>query len=114
MITKEQVDLLRERIDRAILNDGTEVKLPVGLVRPNGQPVPKHWSVFRVGEEVVIKDYTFKVAYIGESNILFEPVGPVVIGEDKPCPQCNLMKSLDGHYTGGCMCDIKKNNSEDK
>ena len=48
----------------------------VGLLRPNGTPVPIHWSVFKVGELVVIKDYTFRVAYIGESNILFEPVKP--------------------------------------
>ena len=53
------------------------------LVRPNGEPVPKHWSVFRVDEEVVVKDYTFKVAHIGESHLLLEPVGPVIIGEDK-------------------------------
>lgn len=53
------------------------------LLRPNGEPVPTHWSVFRVGEDVVIKDYTFRVAYIGESNILFEPVGPVVVGKDE-------------------------------
>jgi hypothetical protein len=53
------------------------------LLRPDGTPVPKHWSVFTVGERVVIKDYTFKVVYIGESNILFEPVGPVVLGKGK-------------------------------
>jgi hypothetical protein len=52
------------------------------LLRPNGEPVPKHWSVFRVGEDVVIKDYTFRVVYIGEGNILFEPVGPVVIEDN--------------------------------
>jgi hypothetical protein len=45
------------------------------LFRPNGELVPKHWTQFRVGEHVVIKDYTFKVAYIGETVILFEPVG---------------------------------------
>lgn len=50
------------------------------LVRPDGNPVPAHWTVFTVGEQVVIKDYTFKVAYVGETAILFEPVGPVVIG----------------------------------
>ena len=53
------------------------------LVRPNGEPIPQHWSTFAIGETVTIKDYTFKVAYIGESNILFEPVSPVVIGEAK-------------------------------
>lgn len=45
------------------------------LLRPNGEPVPQHWTQFQVGECVVIKNYTFKVAYIGETAILFEPVG---------------------------------------
>ena len=54
------------------------------LFRPNGELVPKHWSVFRVGESVVLKDYTFKVAYIGETSILLEPLGVVQIKvEDK-------------------------------
>lgn len=52
------------------------------LVRPDGSPVPKNWSVFTIGEHVVIKDYTFKVAYVGETAILFEPVGPVVLGTE--------------------------------
>jgi len=56
---------------------------PGALLRPNGQPVPKHWSVFTVGEDVVIKDYTFRVAYVGETNILFEPVGPLMVGGKK-------------------------------
>lgn len=51
------------------------------LVRPDGSPVPKHWSVFTVGENVVIKDYTFRVAYVGETAILFEPVGPPILGQ---------------------------------
>ena len=33
------------------------------LFRPNGKPVPKHWTTFQIGEHVVIKDYTFKVCY---------------------------------------------------
>lgn len=45
------------------------------LLRPNGEPVPQHWSVFQLDELVVIKNYTFKVKYIGETAILFEPVG---------------------------------------
>jgi hypothetical protein len=49
------------------------------LVRPDGTPVPKHWTVFTQGELVAIKGYTFKVAYIGETSILFEPVGPVIV-----------------------------------
>ncbi len=51
------------------------------LVRPDGTEVPKHWTQFQVGEAVVIKDYTFKVAYVGETSILFEPLGPAVVGE---------------------------------
>ena len=49
------------------------------LLRPDGSPVPKHWSIFSIGEVVVIKDYTFCVQYIGETAILFEPIGPVEI-----------------------------------
>ena len=46
-----------------------------GLLRPDGTPVPKTWSTFKVGELVVIKNYTFRVEYVGETSILFEPVG---------------------------------------
>ena len=55
--------------------------LPTDLVRPDGSPVPQNWSIFTVGELVVFKDYTYRVAYINESSITFEPVGPVVVGE---------------------------------
>lgn len=47
-----------------------------GLLRPDGSRVPSHWAVFSVGELVVIKDKTFRCAYIGETAILFEPVLP--------------------------------------
>lgn len=63
----------REAMQRMLTNGGR-------LLRPDGSAVPVTWSVFSVGEHVVIKDYTFKVAYVGESSILFEPVGPVVLG----------------------------------
>ncbi len=49
------------------------------LLRPDGTEVPKHWSTFRLGEDVVIKGYTFRVAYIGEATLLLEPVGPVIV-----------------------------------
>lgn len=52
------------------------------LLRPDGSDVPKHWPVFRVGEEISLKGYSFKVAYIGETSILFEPVGIPLIGKD--------------------------------
>lgn len=56
---------------------------PGSLLRPDGTPVPDHWSTFQIGEEIVIKTHVFRVAYIGETSILFEPVGPVVVGEPK-------------------------------
>lgn len=49
------------------------------LLRPNGEPVPPHWCVLTVGETIVIKNYTFKICYIGETSILLEPVGVVEI-----------------------------------
>jgi ribonuclease BN (tRNA processing enzyme) len=58
-------------------------KASATLVRPNGQPVPETWTQFQTGETVVIKNYTFKVAYIGETAILFEPVGPVLVGQEE-------------------------------
>jgi len=79
LVTESQKKSLAEAIQEN--QDRFAEQAVAKLMRPDGTPVPKHWSVFRVGEKVVIKDYTFKVAYIGESNILFEPVGPVVIGE---------------------------------
>jgi len=44
------------------------------LVRADGSPVPKHWTVFKMGELVPIKEHTFRVAYIGKTSLLFEPV----------------------------------------
>ena len=59
---------------------------PTTLVRPDGSPVPQHWTTFVVDEHVAIKGYTFKVAYVGETSILFEPVGPVVVSGDGESP----------------------------
>jgi len=53
------------------------------LLRPNGEPVPEHWVQFQVNECVIIKNYMFKVAYIGETSILFEPVGIPILGEQE-------------------------------
>ena len=47
-----------------------------GLVRPDGSPVPKAWTVLSIDEMVEIKGYTFKVAHIGEGHLLLEPVSP--------------------------------------
>lgn len=53
----------------------------LSLLRLNGEPVPQHWTQFKIGEIVTIKNYSFRVAYIGETAILFEPVGPIVVGK---------------------------------
>ena len=55
---------------------------PTRLVRPNGKPVPEHWSIFQHGEKVVAKNYTFTISHIGEGYMVLEPVGPVLIGDD--------------------------------
>lgn len=70
---------LMEDADSALLD---EIQKKTSLLRPNGEPVPKHWSVFRDGEHVVVKNYTFKVVHIGEQYMVLEPVGPVVVGEE--------------------------------
>lgn len=82
----KEIERRLRQMQRQLEEDPTYGK-PV-LLRPNGTPVPEHWSVFTVGENVVIKNYTFHVAHIGESHILFEPVGPVVVGELPLCPEC--------------------------
>ena len=69
--TEEQRELL-ERMT-ANVEPGT-------LLRPNGEPVPAHWPVFREGEEIVVKNYTFRIAHIGEKHLLLEPVGIPRIG----------------------------------
>ena len=51
------------------------------FVRTDGSPVPKQWAVFGIGEVFVIKGYTFRVAYVGETAILFEPVAPPITEE---------------------------------
>ncbi len=59
------------------------------LLQPNGEPVPKTWIRFQVGEVVQLKSWSFKVAYINESSIMLEPYGPLKSVED-------LRKELDG------------------
>lgn len=73
----EPLKLGNSELEKAIAKlEGRVEDYHVGLLRPDGTPVPIHWTIFKIGELVVIKDYTFRVAYIGESNILFEPVRP--------------------------------------
>lgn len=73
---REQADKLKKALAYA---DQTRTDR---LLRHDGTPVPEHWSIFKVGDHVVVNNYTFEVAHIGESHLLLEPVGPVVIGGD--------------------------------
>ena len=56
------------------------------ILRPNGEPVPQHWTQFRDGEQVEVKGYIFEVKCIGETYMVLEPVGPIVIGKDQETP----------------------------
>jgi len=71
------------RLQRMVQRLGQQDRIGPRLLRPNGEPVPQHWTQFQIGECVVIKNYTFKVAYIGETEILFEPVGIPDIGKEE-------------------------------
>jgi hypothetical protein len=50
------------------------------LVRADGSPIPDHWPIFKVDEKLVIKNYTFRVAYINETTLVLEPTGPLLVG----------------------------------
>lgn len=52
-----------------------------GLVRPDGSPVPKNWSIFKEGEKFVLNNYTFRLAHIGESYIVLEPVSQADVAD---------------------------------
>ena len=74
---------LQTEVDALTLRAKGEIeRAGITLVRPNGTPVPPHWTTFQLGEVVVVKNYTFKVAYIGETAVLFEPVGPFVAEQE--------------------------------
>lgn len=83
-LTKEEDDRIGDELKDSLMEEFQQMikGKHAGLVRPDGTGVPKHWTVFAQDELVVIKDYTFKVAYIGETSILFEPVGPVIVKPD--------------------------------
>ena len=77
----EDIGCLQRMVQRLKEQDKSGPRPTTTLLRPNGEPVPQHWTQFQIGECVVIKNYTFKVAYIGETSILFEPVGIPDLGE---------------------------------
>ncbi|MCK9567578.1 hypothetical protein M0R72_01350 [Candidatus Pacearchaeota archaeon] len=73
---KSVADQLREQLIGIFDGD-----FQSALIRPDGSKVPKHWAIFQVGELVVLKDYTFKIAYMNDGTIILEPVGPIEVGK---------------------------------
>lgn len=65
----EATELLAQKTDQILPKSGSL------LFRPDGSPVPEHWSLFTLDEEIPIKGYVFRVSHIGESHLLLEPVG---------------------------------------
>jgi hypothetical protein len=62
----------------------TQPETPVfRALRADGTPVPEHWTILSKDEKIVIKNYTFKVAYIGESYLVLEPVGIVDLSKQE-------------------------------
>ncbi len=113
-LSAEQEEQLREKMERAI-GEGRAGQLKGELekatqpVRPNGEPVPAHWPVFKLDEHVVVKGYTFKVAYIGEKTLLLEPVGlPVLLTAPSSCNLNILGFPCRGEERNECDgCDRK-------
>lgn len=76
--TKQDDKFIQQALDQAEqLQKGSfteQLVKKASLVRPDGSPVPDHWPIFKVDEELTVKGYVFRVAYIGESTLLLEPV----------------------------------------
>jgi hypothetical protein len=77
----QALDDLKQKAEDVGIAKAKAQLYPGQLLRPNGEPVPEHWSTYAVGEEVIVKNYRFEVALIGEKHLLLKPVGPVLIGE---------------------------------
>lgn len=79
-LTDSSPDMTAEQEAQLMKSFRVQFPDPGNLARPNGEPVPPHWLVYTVGENVVVrgsKEYAFKVAHIGEKHMLLEPVGLV-------------------------------------
>ena len=46
------------------------------FVKPDGSPIPKEAIIFKVGELIDIKGYTYRLVYLNEKTLIFEPVKP--------------------------------------
>lgn len=76
-------EAVRYKRQQAAIQEIQEKLIPrVDLVCADGSPVPQNWGIFTVGETIVLKNHTYRVAYINESSITLEPVGPVIVDYD--------------------------------
>ena len=46
------------------------------LVKLDGSPIPKSAIIFKIGELIEIKGYTYRLAYMNENTLVSEPVRP--------------------------------------
>lgn len=58
-----------------------------GLLRPDGSPVPEHWTILTVGERVEVRGISFEVRDISTDRLILEPVGPALIGDTGGLPR---------------------------
>ena len=46
------------------------------ILDSDGKPVPIDWAVYKVGEEVELKNYRYAVAGIEKDKLILKPLGP--------------------------------------
>jgi hypothetical protein len=104
--------VLKENVEKT--EHGIEIKcarLLLGLAgklsRPNGVPVLFTWGLFQEGKTIVVEDYTFKIAHIGGTYLVLEPIGSALIeGTKKMPPKTNELAPV--------ISKEDNNNSEEK
>jgi hypothetical protein len=52
-------------------------KLEAEVDRAGGNREPREYPIFKVGDEMKLRGYVFKVKRIEEKELVFEPVGPM-------------------------------------
>ncbi len=55
----------------------------IKVYNADGVEVPKHTLSFKLGETVYIKDQSFKVTCVGETYLVFEPIGFIEIKKEE-------------------------------
>ena len=79
----ERLERRREHLQDMVASELLQTQYPLvhpSLIKPNGTPVPRHTALFKVGEHVVAKDQTFRVAHVNDCTLVLEPVGLPLLG----------------------------------